>query len=150
MDASGKKIKLLNALLAAASGRPAAVCADAESGIESALEELSQKNGVADVSSFAKNLLSIYNPSAEVEVLDFRSGHFDPLFVFPEIISAARRLSGAESAVLVVYGLDATLRGKCGRITKKRRLEYARGVEFIEDCAMRYKGIFKNLDIIFV
>ena len=149
MDKSDR-IKLLNALLAGSVSREMRLSAEASAGIDAALSELARSSRPADLREFAKSMLSIYDPGAEAEVMEFDERHFDPLFAIPELVSAMRRLSGFPRSVLIVYGLDSSLRGASGRGVRRRRAEYSRNVAFIEDYAMRYADLLPNLKILFV
>ena len=112
------KIKLLNKLLAAASQCGNEDFFNAASGISKAVE-----SGKASLEDFAKKILSLYNPEARVEVLEFGGGHFDPLFAAPLISSAVKRLSGYDNAILVVSGLHDSTASAKGRAAKKKKIE---------------------------
>lgn len=122
-------------------------------GINAALEDAeSKKDGISllPLDCAAKNLVSIYDDSIKVELVEISEKYFDALFILPEISSAVKKLAGYENAMLVVSGLlEASLDGG-KRMSALRKKEYAQNVEFIEDYVMRYKSSFKNLEIIFL
>jgi len=141
------RIRLLNKLLAAGSPVPRDLCADAALGVSRALELEADKVSTA---VFAKNILRLYDPEAEVEVLEFGGENFDPLFAIPSINAAVKRLAGYTRAILVVAGLYDFRDRKTGRAAGKRMREYSDNVDFVEGTIMRYKDAFPNLEIFFI
>ncbi len=138
------KIMLLNSLLASVSPMSNELYANATSGINSALKD----GASASLEEFARRVISIYNPSAKLEFLDFSGGYFDPLFAIPTISSAMKRLSGYQTAILVVSGLSEYPQGR--RRTAKARRQKSEDFEFAEDYIMRYKKSFPKIEVFFI
>lgn len=148
---TGDKIKLLNNLLAMGSPFAGDFYCDAARGVSQAVKDAEAGGGSLNVADFVKNVLPIYDSTAQVELLEFGEGHFDPLFAIPTISQAVKRLSGFPRAILVIYGLDSTLKNPLThRATKRRANEYSENIEFIEEYVSRYKTAFANLEILFV
>lgn len=146
---SERKVRLLNRLLAMGSPFSADLFASAAGAIDYAFK-VSNATEV-NLADFAKKMMNYYDPSAHVEVLEFgRDGHFDSLFALPLISQAAQRLSGYTRCVLVISGMENTIRGASGRASEKRRKLYDENLEFIEDYVMRYRQTFPNMQIIFL
>ncbi len=141
------KIKLLNKLLAAASQCGNEDFFNAASGISKAVES---ESGKASLEDFAKKILSLYNPEARVEVLEFGGGHFDPLFAAPLISLALKRLSGYDNAILVVSGLHDSTASAKGRAAKKKKIEYSQNLEFVEGSVLRHSDSLPNLEIFYI
>ncbi len=142
------KIRLLNKLLASAARYGAdGSFLDAARGVSKALEDGCDDTPLED---FAKKILSLYDSDAHVEVLDFGGGHFDPLFAFPEINSAVRRLSGYDKAILVVSGLRDAAAAAKGRAVKRKTDEYFQNMEFVEDSVLSRSAPGANLEIFFI
>lgn len=144
MIANRDKIMLINSLIAGMSPASNELYANATSGIMSAI-----KDGVnISLEDFSKRVVSIYNPLAKLEFLDFSGGYFDPLFAIPTISSAMRRLSGYSSAILIINGLSEIPKGK--RMTSKARRQKAEDFEFAEDFVAGYKKSFPKIEVFFI
>ncbi len=138
------RIRLINAILASGSPSGSDIFACASKGVEAALGEKSEKKSPEE---FARGILRLYDPFAQIEVLDFTGKDFDPLFAIPLISSAIRRISGFPRAILLVIGINEG--GGQRRIAgKKKRLLAAENIEFLEDKIESYRKAFPNLEII--
>ncbi len=144
MNSFEDKVMLLNSLLASVSPMSNEIYANASAGITSAL-----KDG-ADVTleEFARRVISIYNPQAKLEFLDFSGGYFDPLFAIPTISSAMKRLSGYPTAILIINGLSELPQGR--RRTARARQQKAEDFEFTEDYILRYQKSFPKIEVFFI
>ena len=144
MISKDEKIRILNSLLASVSPISNEIFANATAGINNAL-----KDGIeVSLEEFARRAISIYNPVAKLEFIDFSSGYFDPLFAMPIISSAMKRLSGYSCAILVINGLSELPQGK--RRTKNMREQKAEDFELAENYVMRYRKSFPSIEVFFI
>lgn len=150
MKPSPSKIEILNALLARGSPWEREIFANATSGIMRAVCDARGMQARTRLADFAKNILPLYCPEAEIEVLDFTGGFFDPLFAVSRISAAVRRIAGSPRPILVIAALERQGIPENGRMSKKRANQYAENIDFIEAYIDRYKTALPNLEIFFV
>lgn len=144
MIAPKDKIMLINSLIASISPATNELYANATAGIISALKD----GANISLEDFSKRIISIYNPYAKLEFLDFSGGYFDPLFAIPTISGAMKRLSGYSNAILIINGLSDIPKGK--RMTSKARRQKAEDFEFAEDFVAGYKKSFPKIEVFFI
>ena len=139
-----EKVRLLNSLLASTAPLDTDMYAAATIGVKNALKDAH----AASLEDFARRALSLYNPGAKMEFLDFSGGYFDPLFALAPISAAMRRLSGHSAAILIVNGLSDLPAGR--RRTRRVNLEKSADFEFVDGQIKKYKKVFPSLEVFFI
>ncbi len=139
-----EKVQLLNSLLASTAPLDTDMYAAATIGVKNALKDAH----AASLEDFARRALSLYNPGAKMEFLDFSGGYFDPLFALAPISAAMRRLSGHSAAILIVNGLSDLPAGR--RRTRRVNLEKSADFEFVDGQIKKYKKVFPSLEVFFI
>ncbi|MBO6102474.1 MAG: hypothetical protein J6P03_04385 [Opitutales bacterium] len=147
MTSPKEKILALNRVLASRAENFSEKFLESSRAIEFAF---SNGDPIRPLGEFAKSIIRVYCPDADLEFVDISSDYFDPIFLMGEISAAAKRLAGREKPILVVAGLKkSTLEGGRNFCAKKRR-QYFENLNVVEGFVLRYKNCFPNIEIIFI
>lgn len=142
-----QKIKVVNKILASRTEFGAEFFTQSNCALDFALSEGAE---ICSTSEFAKAMIKIYEPSANLEYVDISDFYFEPLFLIGTLSDSIKRLAGCSKPILVVEGLEkSALRGG-KNWSQKKRIEYAQNLVTVEDIILRYEKCVPNLEIIFL